>query len=104
MLLEADNHVVNCLQPHPYDPILASSGIDYDIKLWSPLEQSPSFNRVLAEEVIARNELMLEETRNTITVPASFMLRMLASLNHIRTDRVEGDRSEGSGQENEDEQ
>ncbi|XP_016402668.1 DDB1- and CUL4-associated factor 6-like, partial [Sinocyclocheilus rhinocerous] len=85
MLLEADNHVVNCLQPHPYDPILASSGIDYDIKLWSPLEQSPSFNRVLAEEVIARNELMLEETRNTITVPASFMLRMLASLNHIRT-------------------
>lgn len=26
---------------------------------------------------------MLEETRNTITVPASFMLRMLASLNHI---------------------
>ncbi|XP_067265319.1 DDB1- and CUL4-associated factor 6 isoform X7 [Chanodichthys erythropterus] len=104
MLLEADNHVVNCLQPHPYDPILASSGIDYDIKLWSPLEQSASFNRVLADEVIARNELMLEETRNTITVPASFMLRMLASLNHIRTDRVEGDRSEGSGQENEDEQ
>uniref|UniRef100_A0A671P1Z3 DDB1- and CUL4-associated factor 6-like n=1 Tax=Sinocyclocheilus anshuiensis TaxID=1608454 RepID=A0A671P1Z3_9TELE len=81
MLLEADNHVVNCLQPHPYDP-----------------------SEVLAEEVIARNELMLEETRNTITVPASFMLRMLASLNHIRTDRVEGDRSEGSGQENEDEQ
>lgn len=81
MLLEADNHVVNCLQPHPYDPseshysfdpgvwilyevssranvfiscsvsVLASSGIDYDIKIWSPLEESPSFNRVLAEEV-----------------------------------------------------
>ncbi|XP_077392282.1 DDB1- and CUL4-associated factor 6 isoform X2 [Festucalex cinctus] len=104
MLLEADNHVVNCLQPHPFDPILASSGIDYDIKIWSPLEQSPSFNSVLAGEVITRNELMLEETRNTITVPASFMLRMLASLNHIRSDRLEGDRSEGSGQENEDEQ
>uniref|UniRef100_A0A674N9K2 Ddb1 and cul4 associated factor 6 n=1 Tax=Takifugu rubripes TaxID=31033 RepID=A0A674N9K2_TAKRU len=104
MLLEADNHVVNCLQPHPYDPILASSGIDYDIKIWSPLEASPSFNRALAHEVITRNELMLEETRNTITVPASFMLRMLASLNHIRSDRLEGDRSEGSGQENDDEQ
>ncbi|KAM3861808.1 DDB1- and CUL4-associated factor 6 [Diretmus argenteus] len=102
MLLEADNHVVNCLQPHPYDPILASSGIDYDIKIWSPLEESPSFNRILADEVITRNELMLEETRNTITVPASFMLRMLASLNHIRSDRLEGDRSEGSGQENDD--
>ncbi|XP_016057849.1 PREDICTED: DDB1- and CUL4-associated factor 6 isoform X1 [Miniopterus natalensis] len=100
MLLEADNHVVNCLQPHPFDPILASSGIDYDIKIWSPLEESRIFNRKLADEVITRNELMLEETRNTITVPASFMLRMLASLNHIRADRLEGDRSEGSGQEN----
>ncbi|GIY21276.1 DDB1- and CUL4-associated factor 6 [Caerostris darwini] len=29
MLMEADHHVVNCLQPHPFDPILASSGIDY---------------------------------------------------------------------------
>lgn len=82
MLLEADNHVVNCLQPHPYDPseapaalthwilwsermqvdtlfvlwsvsVLASSGIDYDIKIWSPLEASPSFNRTLAHEVRA---------------------------------------------------
>ncbi|ETE66493.1 DDB1- and CUL4-associated factor 6 [Ophiophagus hannah] len=98
MLLEADNHVVNCLQPHPFDP-----SIDYDIKIWSPLEESKIFNRKLADEVITRNELMLEETRNTITVPASFMLRMLASLNHIRADRLEGDRSEGSGQENENE-
>uniref|UniRef100_A0A4W3IKC5 Ddb1 and cul4 associated factor 6 n=1 Tax=Callorhinchus milii TaxID=7868 RepID=A0A4W3IKC5_CALMI len=104
MLLEADNHVVNCLQPHPFDPILASSGIDYDIKIWTPLEGMPAFDRKLADEVISRNELMLEETRNTITVPASFMLRMLASLNHIRTDRLEGDRSEGSGQENEEDE
>ncbi|ELR55512.1 DDB1- and CUL4-associated factor 6, partial [Bos mutus] len=51
MLLEADNHVVNCLQPHPFDPILASSGIDYDIKIWSPLEESRIFNRKLADEV-----------------------------------------------------
>ncbi|KAG8562814.1 hypothetical protein GDO81_015825, partial [Engystomops pustulosus] len=51
MLLEADNHVVNCLQPHPYDPILASSGIDYNIKIWSPLEQDKSFNWTLAEEL-----------------------------------------------------
>ncbi|KAI6079572.1 DDB1- and CUL4-associated factor 6 isoform X3 [Aix galericulata] len=62
-----------------------------------------NIRRPLIKMVITRNELMLEETRNTITVPASFMLRMLASLNHIRADRLEGDRSEGSGQENENE-
>uniref|UniRef100_A0A671RWJ9 Ddb1 and cul4 associated factor 6 n=1 Tax=Sinocyclocheilus anshuiensis TaxID=1608454 RepID=A0A671RWJ9_9TELE len=83
---QTDNHVVN---------LLASSGIDYDIKIWSPMEESPSFNRVLTEEVILRNERMLEETRNNITVQVSFMLRMLASLSRIRTDR-----SEGCGQEN----
>lgn len=102
MLLEADNHVVNCVQPHPYDPILASSGIDYNIKIWSPLEEDKSFNWALAEEIMSRNELMLEETRNTITVPASFMLRMLASLNHIRADRSEQS-AEGQENSNEDE-
>ncbi|KAM9320171.1 DDB1- and CUL4-associated factor 6 [Gastrophryne carolinensis] len=102
MLLEADNHVVNCVQPHPYDPILASSGIDYNVKIWSPLEQDKAFNWALAEEIMSRNELMLEETRNTITVPASFMLRMLASLNHIRADRTDQS-SEGQENINEDE-
>lgn len=37
MLLEADQHVVNCLQPHPTLPYLATSGIDYDIKLFTPM-------------------------------------------------------------------
>lgn len=36
MLMEADQHVVNCLQPHPTLPYLATSGIDYDIKIWAP--------------------------------------------------------------------
>ena len=31
-----------------------------------------------------RNGVMLEETRDTITVPATLMIRMLASLNQIR--------------------
>ncbi|XP_062611161.1 DDB1- and CUL4-associated factor 6-like [Saccostrea cucullata] len=88
MLLEADRHVVNCLQPHPYDPILASSGIDYDIKLWMPLEENPKFEEEVAAEIMRRNEVMLEETRDTITVPAAFMLRVLASLNQIRAGRA----------------
>lgn len=31
-----------------------------------------------------RNEVMLEETKDTITVPAAFMIRMLSCLSHIR--------------------
>ncbi|XP_054717720.1 DDB1- and CUL4-associated factor 6-like isoform X2 [Uloborus diversus] len=88
MLMEADHHVVNCLQPHPFDPILASSGIDYDIKIWAPLKEEPFFDREKAVEIIQRNEVMLEETKDTITVPASFMFRMLVSLSDYRASRI----------------
>ncbi|XP_031554372.1 DDB1- and CUL4-associated factor 6-like [Actinia tenebrosa] len=90
MTLQGDRHVVNCVQPHPFDPILASSGIDYDIKLWAPTADTPLQIDGL-DEIIKRNEQMLEESRDTITVPASFMLRMLASLNHARFARNQED-------------
>lgn len=28
--------IVNCLQPHPSTCLIASSGIDVSVKLWSP--------------------------------------------------------------------
>ncbi|XP_033105303.1 DDB1- and CUL4-associated factor 6-like [Anneissia japonica] len=86
MLLEGDRHVVNCVQPHPYEPILATSGIDYDIKLWAPLADEPC-RPTNAEEVMRVNELMLEETRDTITVPPSFILRMMSTLRNLRSSR-----------------
>jgi nuclear receptor interaction protein len=36
---------------------------------------------------------MLEETRDTITVPAAFMIRMLTCLNNIRRDNTTTDPS-----------
>lgn len=35
-VLNADKSIVNCVQPHPYICLLASSGIDHEIRLWSP--------------------------------------------------------------------
>jgi len=84
LLLEADRHVVNCVQPHPHQPLIATSGIDYNIKLWAPTAQQSNFDPQVAKEVMQRNQVMLEETRDTITVPATLMIRMLASLNQIR--------------------
>merc|ERR1712241_1275910 len=42
------------------------------------------FDEQRAQELTRMNEIMLEETRDTITVPATLMIRMLASLNQIR--------------------
>lgn len=34
--LEADENVVNCINKHPSLPILASSGFDFNVKIWEP--------------------------------------------------------------------
>ncbi|XP_053678141.1 DDB1- and CUL4-associated factor 6-like [Anopheles nili] len=84
MLMAGDNHVVNCIQPHPTLPILATSGIDYDIKIWEPTAEESQFDEGVASKLMERNAVMLEETRDIITVPASFMIRMLACLHTLR--------------------
>lgn len=35
-ILRGDNSIVNCLQPHPSCCLLATSGIDPVVRLWSP--------------------------------------------------------------------
>lgn len=37
LILRGDSSIVNCLQPHPSEFMLATSGIDNEVKLWSPL-------------------------------------------------------------------
>ena len=54
-IIPADNHVVNCVQPHPTHPLLASSGIDYSIKLWAPLNQDSLVDHQYTTEVRLSN-------------------------------------------------
>lgn len=42
-VLRGDERIVNCLQPHPSMCLLATSGIDPVIRLWSPW---PEVNRI----------------------------------------------------------
>ncbi|KAK8668427.1 hypothetical protein V6N13_105882 [Hibiscus sabdariffa] len=35
-VMKADKHVVNCIESHPHTTVLASSGIENDIKIWTP--------------------------------------------------------------------
>uniref|UniRef100_A0A182NSR3 WD and tetratricopeptide repeats protein 1 n=1 Tax=Anopheles dirus TaxID=7168 RepID=A0A182NSR3_9DIPT len=35
-IYSADELIVNCVQPHPYICMLATSGIDHEVRLWSP--------------------------------------------------------------------
>ncbi|KAL8612271.1 hypothetical protein ACOMHN_038183 [Nucella lapillus] len=40
--LEADRSgVVNVLEPHPFAPVLATSGLDHDVKIFAPISHDP---------------------------------------------------------------
>ncbi|XP_074279406.1 protein ALTERED SEED GERMINATION 2 isoform X2 [Silene latifolia] len=41
-MLMGDEAVVNCVQCHPFDTVVATSGIDSTIKIWTPTAPDPS--------------------------------------------------------------
>lgn len=44
--MEGDECIVNCIEPHPHAMTIASSGIDNDVKMWTPsaIERAPMVN------------------------------------------------------------
>ncbi|GAB1302949.1 DDB1 and CUL4-associated factor 8-like [Apodemus speciosus] len=55
--LEADEGgTINCIDPHPYLPVLASSGLDHEVKIWSPIAE-PSKKLAGLKNVIKINKL-----------------------------------------------
>lgn len=52
--------VVNCLEPHPHLPVLATSGLDYDVKIWLPTAKDPTELHGL-KEVIKKNKRERDE-------------------------------------------
>uniref|UniRef100_A0A8B9MM74 DDB1- and CUL4-associated factor 8 n=1 Tax=Accipiter nisus TaxID=211598 RepID=A0A8B9MM74_9AVES len=52
--------VVNCLEPHPHLPVLATSGLDHDVKIWAPTAENPTELAGL-KEVIKKNKLERDE-------------------------------------------
>uniref|UniRef100_A0A8C1AJ70 DDB1 and CUL4 associated factor 8 n=1 Tax=Cyprinus carpio carpio TaxID=630221 RepID=A0A8C1AJ70_CYPCA len=52
--------VVNCLEPHPHLPGLATSGLDHDVKLWAPTAENPTTLKGL-KEVMKKNKRERDE-------------------------------------------
>ncbi|XP_069797472.1 DDB1- and CUL4-associated factor 8 [Narcine bancroftii] len=51
---------VNCLEPHPHLPVLATSGLDHDVKIWAPTSEVGNGLTGLTE-VIKRNKRQRDE-------------------------------------------
>ncbi|TKY48488.1 DDB1- and CUL4-associated factor 8 [Spatholobus suberectus] len=67
-LMVGDQHVVNQLEAHPHMPILATCGIEKNVKIWTPLGNDIPPLPVNVEEIMEANRQGREDrTRVTLT-------------------------------------
>ncbi|GJQ14150.1 hypothetical protein GpartN1_g5941.t1 [Galdieria partita] len=57
----ADSDAVNCVLPHPCQPLIATSGIDNDIKLWKPSDWHHNIDEAEMEKQVKCNMDKLNE-------------------------------------------
>ncbi|KAK4562126.1 hypothetical protein RGQ29_004832 [Quercus rubra] len=92
-VMEADNTIVNCIECHPHTMVLASSGIDHDIKIWTP--------KALDRAVLPTN---IEQKPRPggwmyrISSPQDLLLQLF-SLQRRRTNSEHGGESSAPGRE-----
>ncbi|XP_043201032.1 DDB1- and CUL4-associated factor 8-like [Amphibalanus amphitrite] len=69
--------VVNCLEPHPHMPVLATSGLDDDVKLWIASRDQPQ-DLSWVQETVQRNlQERVEETPSADSLGGSLMWTLM---------------------------
>ncbi|XP_075878050.1 DDB1- and CUL4-associated factor 8 isoform X1 [Nelusetta ayraudi] len=85
--------VVNCLEPHPHLPGMATSGLDHDVKLWAPTAQTPTGLKGL-KEVMKKNKR--ERDEDSVRHGDQYDTQLLWFLmRHMRNRRPQRTRREG---------
>nr|XP_012137619.1 PREDICTED: DDB1- and CUL4-associated factor 8 isoform X2 [Megachile rotundata] len=74
--------VVNCLEPHPFIPVLATSGLDFDAKIWIPSCEHPPNLTKLASCVKSNAINRAEDTTNESDAIDGQMFWILLSTVH----------------------
>ena len=69
---QGDESIVNCLQPHPSSCMVATSGIDPVVRLWSPRSKDSRDSRSKELEVLVR-----QNQKRMNTDPLEEMLRTM---------------------------
>ncbi|KAM6948780.1 DDB1- and CUL4-associated factor 8 [Aplochiton taeniatus] len=86
--------VVNCLEPHPHLPGLATSGLDHDVKLWAPTAENLTGLKGL-KEVMKKNKR--ERDEDSVRHGDQYDTQLLWFLmRHMRNRRPQRARREGA--------
>jgi len=96
-LLKGDRHVVNCIQGHPFDCVMATSGIEKYVKLWAPLDETPPANdkNRLTEwqKIMETNKARVAEGISGNAIPLSLFRTLLHHLRARERQRESGARN-----------
>uniref|UniRef100_A0A8C5A6B4 DDB1- and CUL4-associated factor 8 n=1 Tax=Gadus morhua TaxID=8049 RepID=A0A8C5A6B4_GADMO len=82
--------VVNCLEPHPHLPGMATSGLDHDVKLWTPTAEQPTGLKGL-KEVMKKNkrERDQDSVRHGDQYDTQLLWFLMRHMRHRRPQRVQ---------------
>ncbi|CAN6307011.1 unnamed protein product [Urochloa humidicola] len=78
-MMNGDKSVVNCIEPHPHFPFMATSGIDKTVKLWTPAAKKVMPLPKNAKEIIASNERgrEVDSSRAEVTLSSDVIMHVL---------------------------
>ncbi|KAJ8382507.1 hypothetical protein SKAU_G00032850 [Synaphobranchus kaupii] len=90
--------VVNCLEPHPHLPGLATSGLDHDVKLWAPTAETPTALKGL-KEVMKKNKRERDEdsVRHGDQYDTQLLWFLMRHMRHRRIQRSRRGEAGGDG-------
>lgn len=75
-MMVGDKHIVNCVEPHPHLPFLATSGFDKSVKLWAPIGKRVAPLPENVEEITSANKRG-REARARITLSPDVIMHVL---------------------------
>eukprot|EP00102_Acyrthosiphon_pisum_P006100 XP_001951644.2 PREDICTED: WD and tetratricopeptide repeats protein 1-like [Acyrthosiphon pisum] len=64
LLLKGDSTIVNCIQPHPSEFFLATSGSDLEVRLWSPLPDDVDNTTIRMNDYGRRSKMNMGSTNS----------------------------------------
>ncbi|KAF6134790.1 hypothetical protein GIB67_002191 [Kingdonia uniflora] len=77
-LLKGDKRIVNCLESHPHLPVLATSGIEKNVKLWAPMASGSIPLPTNVQEIMEGNRQGREESSQiALTFTPDLIMRVL---------------------------
>ncbi|KAM9577763.1 DDB1- and CUL4-associated factor 8-like [Trichechus inunguis] len=79
---------VNCLESHPSLPVMATSGLDYDVKIWAPIAEASTeltgLKNVIKKNKLERDEDNLHHTDLFDSQMLWFLMRHVTQRNNRR--------------------